>query len=258
MRLATLSKIYLGLISTAFVLIYPFSLRFPNNRQKISNLKMSGDDLTVMINGMPGLMALETAKVCVDRGIKLAPYGFTGPNCPAKITVEGKKSSIDVELVPGPGISNIDHPALLKKIKSESKNFVIVDFTHPSAILNNLRSYCDANCNFVMGTTGGDPTSMNDIFNKAQNYAVIAPNMAKQIVALQLGLLEVAKRFPGSFGRYVLTVTESHQSTKADTSGTAKAIVTYLKDLRYVHPLQINLFLNTFTMLIRGNLLTQH
>ncbi len=35
----------------------------------------------------------------------------------------------------------------------------------------------------------------------------------------------MADNFPGAFASYTLRVTESHQSTKKDTSGTAKAIV---------------------------------
>ena len=35
----------------------------------------------------------------------------------------------------------------------------------------------------------------------------------------------MADNFPGAFSGYTLSVTESHQSSKVDTSGTAKAIV---------------------------------
>ena len=34
----------------------------------------------------------------------------------------------------------------------------------------------------------------------------------------------MAKQFSGAFKGYKLSITESHQSTKADTSGTAKAL----------------------------------
>ena len=34
----------------------------------------------------------------------------------------------------------------------------------------------------------------------------------------------MARDFPGAFAGYKLEVTESHQKTKADTSGTAKAM----------------------------------
>lgn len=100
-----------------------------------------------------------------------------------------------------------------------------------------------------MGTTGGDPGKISEEFSKGSNIAVIAPNMAKQIVALQATLLQMSQRFPKSYEGYELTVhlqqymsenirsivttsfsphqlmiqvQESHQSTKADTSGTAK------------------------------------
>jgi len=59
----------------------------------------------------------------------------------------------------------------------------------------------------------------------ANHPCVIAPNMAKQIVALQAMLEWTAKNFSGVFDGYDLKVVESHQKTKADTSGTAKALV---------------------------------
>lgn len=44
----------------------------------------------------------------------------------------------------------------------------------------------------------------------------------------------MAADFPGAFEGYALTVTESHQKTKADTSGTAKAITRSLAKLAAV------------------------
>lgn len=181
----------------------------------------SGEKISVMVNGMPGPMAVEVAKACLDRGFDIIPVGFTGPNMPEKFTVEGAKTTIDVTLQAGPGIAN-DAGSVLKSLKSRYPNMVVIDYTHPSAILNNVACYGENGCDFVMGTTGGEPGKVTEIFNKGNNMAVIAPNMGKQIVAMQAALKEMASRFPGSFGGYKLTVTESHQSTKADTSGTAK------------------------------------
>jgi 4-hydroxy-tetrahydrodipicolinate reductase len=42
----------------------------------------------------------------------------------------------------------------------------------------------------------------------------------------------MATNFPSAFAGYKLTVTESHQSGKADTSGTAKAMVEYFNKLK--------------------------
>jgi 4-hydroxy-tetrahydrodipicolinate reductase len=49
--------------------------------------------------------------------------------------------------------------------------------------------------------------------------------MAKQIVGFQAMLAYAADAFPGLFAGYRLRVRESHQQGKADTSGTAKAVV---------------------------------
>ena len=167
--------------------------------------------LAVMVNGMPGPMAVEVAKACLDRGFTLVPTAFTGPNQPNSVNVVGAKSQVQVELVPGPGIGN-DADMIMKNMKAKYPDMVVVDYTHPSAILNNLKCYVDNNCEFVMGTTGGDPTQMTEIFSKGSNFAVIAPNMGKQIVALQAALQAMATRFPGSFADYKLTVRDSNYS----------------------------------------------
>ena len=61
--------------------------------------------------------------------------------------------------------------------------------------------------------------------------AVIAPNMAKQIVGFQAMMEWAANTFPDLFKGYALTIRESHQQAKADTSGTAKAMVGYFNRL---------------------------
>jgi len=45
------------------------------------------------------------------------------------------------------------------------------------------------------------------------------------VVAFQAMLEFMADSFPGAFSGYKLDVTESHQRTKVDTSGTAKDVV---------------------------------
>lgn len=183
----------------------------------------SQNDVHVMVNGMPGPMATEVARSCINRGLKLTPFGFTGPNIPDKdVSIESEdKSIINVKLMKGLGT---DEEALkmLKEAKKTYPKLIVIDFTHPSAVLNNVKAYVEANCDFVMGTTGFDCAAVNNILNNGKNYAVIAPNMAKQIVALQSAVQAASERFPLSFKNYKLNVVESHQSTKADTSGTAK------------------------------------
>lgn len=76
-----------------------------------------------------------------------------------------------------------------------------------------------------MGTTGGDRDALLADTAAAGAYAVIAPQMGKQVVAFQATLATMAAQFPGAFAGYTLTVRESHQRSKADTSGTARAVV---------------------------------
>merc|ERR1719161_3469030 len=76
-----------------------------------------------------------------------------------------------------------------------------------------------------MGTTDGDREKLMKVTKDSGTYALIAPNMCKQIVAFQAMMEKISAEFPGAFGGYKLDITESHQSTKADTSGTAKAMV---------------------------------
>ena len=46
----------------------------------------------------------------------------------------------------------------------------------------------------------------------------------------------MGQEFPGAFSGYKLAVTESHQRTKADTSGTAKAVVSSFQRLGLEFP----------------------
>ena len=82
-----------------------------------------------------------------------------------------------------------------------------------------------------MGTTGGDREALLRDVAAAGTYAVIAPNMGKQIVAFQTMMENMAEQFPGCFAGYTLKVVESHQRSKVDTSGTAKAVVASLQKM---------------------------
>ena len=52
-----------------------------------------------------------------------------------------------------------------------------------------------------------------------------------QVVAFQATMEMMAENFPGAFAGYSLEVIESHQRSKVDTSGTAKAVVSSFQQL---------------------------
>lgn len=180
--------------------------------------------IKVMVNGIPGSMAVMVAKhLLADDRFELIPEALTGPE------IEEKKHPVEAV-----GVNLLD-PERRKKaigdIKKAHGNFLSVDYTHPSAVNDNAKFYCDFNLPFVMGTTGGDRELLEETVLSSSIAAVIAPNMAKQIVGFQAMMEYTANTFPGLFERYALEIKESHQKGKADTSGTAKAMVRYFNKL---------------------------
>jgi 4-hydroxy-tetrahydrodipicolinate reductase len=176
------------------------------------------DYIRVMVNGLPGNMATKAAEyVQGDSAMKLIAYSFTGPEIAAQETQIG---SHRVRLIPPD-----KRQEMINSVKTAEGEFFSVDYTHPTAVNDNASFYCDHGIPFVMGTTGGDRALLVDTVNKSDVVAVIAPNMAKQIVAFQAMMQYAAETFPGVFKGYRLEIKESHQQGKADTSGTAKAMI---------------------------------
>jgi len=189
-------------------------------------------DLHVMVNGMPGPMATAAAEACLRKGLKLAPTAMTGPDIePCTITVADPVSgkSANVRLVPSTDVDELVSSIAGMKEAVGKDNLLAIDYTHPSAVNSNAKFYVENGLPFVMGTTGGDRKQLlEDVRN---HFCVVAPNMGKQIVAMQAALEYLADQYPAAFDGYKLSVVESHQKTKADTSGTAKAVVASLKTL---------------------------
>jgi len=198
--------------------------------------RMLADDASpscaLMVNGLPGAMGVEIAAACLRRGVALAPFALTGDRCEMDEMVvdDGRGGSPHTVRL----FRASDREALAAAAKAAYPtpgSLVCIDFTHPSAVNPNGEWYAKHGLPFVMGTTGGDREELARCVAGGDVYCVIAPNMAKQIVALQAALEHMASEFPGSFDGYALRVVESHQSTKADTSGTAKAISAHLARL---------------------------
>ena len=177
-----------------------------------------------MVNGLPGNVSrIVAAQILKDKRFELVPYSLTGPEI---LEPEYSLESVTIKLIqPDKKKSRIE-----EVIKSH-KRFLSVDYTHPSAVNANAEFYCGCGLPFVMGTTGGDRKKLEETVISSSIAAVIAPNMAKQIVAFQAMMADAVDTFPGLFKGYSLEIRESHQKGKADTSGTAKAMVGYFNEL---------------------------
>ena len=174
--------------------------------------------IATMINGLPGNVAsIIAAHALQDDRITLLPYSLTGPEIETEqCTIAGTV----IELV-----RPDQRDARMDDLMKAHGSFITVDYTHPTAVNANAAFYCDRRLPFVMGTTGGDREQLYQTVTDSAVCAVIAPNMAKQVVGFQAMLEYAADTFPGIFSGYSLSVRESHQAGKADTSGTAKAVV---------------------------------
>ncbi len=177
----------------------------------------------LMINGLPGNVALTIAEhVLKDERFTLVPYSLTGPEITDKTI---KINGFEFTLI------KPDARDIIETVKSESGRFYTIDFTHPSSVNLNAQFYIENQLPFVMGTTGGDREKLKKDIEKGDTLAVIAPNMAKQIVGFQAMMEYAADTFPDLFKGFTLEIKESHQKGKADTSGTAKAMVKYFNRL---------------------------
>jgi len=180
--------------------------------------------IKVMVNGLPGNVARTVAEHLLKDGrFELVPYSLTGP--------EIQESEYIIDNISVKLIQSDQRASQIEQIKQSQGAFLSVDYTHPSAVNSNAEFYCRFGLPFVMGTTGGDRKELEATVVSSSIAAVIAPNMAKQIVGFQAMMEYAANDFPDLFKGYTLNVKESHQQGKADTSGTAKAMVGYFNKL---------------------------
>ena len=182
------------------------------------------EKIKIMTNGAPGNVAVNTAQhVLKDSRFELLPYSLTGPEISfSSFRIDGVEISL---------IHPEERDETINEIKTRHGKFISIDFTHPSAVNDNAAFYCRYHLPFVMGTTGGDRDILSQTVEESGIAAVIAPNMAKQIVGFQAMVEHAAESYPDLFKGYTLELRESHQKGKADTSGTAKAMVSSFNKL---------------------------
>jgi len=182
------------------------------------------EKINIMINGLPGNVAKRMARVAItDDRFNVVPFSLTGQ--------EIEENTITIDQTPFELIKPDTRDDKISRVKTQFTAFIAIDYTHPTAVNSNALFYTRNQIPFVMGTTGGDREQLEQIVKNSSTPAVIAPNMAKQIVGFQAMMAYTANTFPGLFEGYTLEVKESHQKGKADTSGTAKAMVGYFNQL---------------------------
>jgi 4-hydroxy-tetrahydrodipicolinate reductase len=194
--------------------------------RNLSTTATSNDNPVLLINSVSGNMGQAVARAALRAGIEVYPSTLVATDDIARdrpaVPVAG--TALSVAAV-GPSGRDAE---IERALSQHGSRLVAVDYTAPDAVHDMATLYQRHGLPFVMGTTGGDRDRLLREARDSGCYAVIAPQMGKQIVAFQAMLEMAAEKFPGAFAGYTLRVVESHQSTKKDTSGTAKAVVASL------------------------------
>ncbi|MGF1571921.1 MAG: dihydrodipicolinate reductase C-terminal domain-containing protein [Sumerlaeia bacterium] len=174
----------------------------------------------ILFSGIPGKMCAEVLSLAYQTTYyreAIYPSALTGKAEHTAFQVE----ELTLSLVP-PQQRNA-HPW--------PTNLIAVDYSLPDAALGNIDFFISNNIPFVMGTTGFDRDKAVRKVEAGRVPAVIAPNMGIPIILIQRALSQLAQEFPEALSGYKIQITESHQSTKKDTSGTAKALVADFQQL---------------------------
>jgi len=107
---------------------------------------------------------------------------------------------------------------------------VVVDFTHPDAVMDNLRACVDAGVHAVVGTTGFTQERLDDVRSWLEGTSLgvlIAPNFGIAAVLMMRFAAQAARWFDS------VEIVELHHPQKADApSGTARRTAQMIADAR--------------------------
>jgi len=180
----------------------------------IQELMMSDRPIPVIVNGAAGKMGREVIKA-VSQAEDMKLIGGVDLNPDHK----GK----DVGEVAGCGPLEVP---VLNQLESmlaygtqESQLGVMVDFTHPDSVYENVRSAIAYGIRPVVGTTGLSPQQLQELAefaDKASTGCLVIPNFSIGMVLLQQAAIQASKYFDH------VEIIELHHDQKADApSGTA-------------------------------------
>jgi len=174
----------------------------------------SNQPIPVVVNGAGGKMGREVIKA-VTQAEDMTLVGAVDNN--------PELNGQDVGEVAGCGAVEVP---ILNQLESvlgfaaqEKQLGVMVDFTHPDSVYDNVRSAIAYGIRPVVGTTGLSPAQIAELAefaDKASTGCLIIPNFSIGMVLLQQAALQASKYFDH------VEIIELHHNQKADApSGTA-------------------------------------
>ena len=180
--------------------------------------------IPVVVNGAAGKMGREVIKA-VHQAEDMTIVGAVDQNP----TYLGQ----DVGEIAGCGAIEIpilnDLQSVLVLATQEKIQGVMVDFTHPDSVYENVRSAIAYGVRPVVGTTGLSPQQINDLADfadKSSTGVLIIPNFSIGVVLLQQAAIQASQYFDH------VEIIELHHNQKADApSGTAIKTAEMMSDL---------------------------
>lgn len=180
--------------------------------------------IPVIINGAAGKMGREVVK---------AVHEAEGMTLIAAIDKNPEVFGQDIGEIVGIGSLECEVTSefepILAAASQNHEGVVMVDFTHPSSIYNNIRTAIAYGIRPVVGTTGLSDEQLNDLANfaeKAEVGCLIIPNFSIGVVLMQQAAIQASQYFDH------VEIIELHHDQKADApSGTALQTAQMLAEL---------------------------
>jgi len=180
--------------------------------------------IPVVVNGATGKMGREAVKA-IAAADDMTLVGAIARN--------PKYIGEDVGEVVGCGALEIpilaDLQGTLAMASQEKQPAVVVDFTHPDSVYENVRSAIAYGVRPVVGTTGLSSQQLQDLADfadKASTGCLIIPNFSIGVVLLQQAAVQASRYFDH------VEIIELHHNQKADApSGTAIQTAEMLAEL---------------------------
>jgi 4-hydroxy-tetrahydrodipicolinate reductase len=185
---------------------------------------MPSQPILVIVNGAVGKMGREVVKA-IAQAEDMILFGAVDRHPDLQGQDIGEMVGLGAMEVPV--VSDLQ--ALLAAVAQEKTPAVMVDFTHPKAVYENVRAAIAYGVRPVVGTTGLSPHQIQELAvfaDKASIGCLIIPNFSIGMVLLQQAAIQASQYFEH------VEIIELHHNQKADApSGTALQTAQLLAEL---------------------------
>lgn len=166
------------------------------------------DKIRVLVNGAYGRMGREVVKAVVAQ----EDLELVG-------AVDKVGGGQDIGQICGLGVLGLTVETDLTVVLGNTAPAVMVDFTTPLTVMDNIKAALEAGVAVVVGTTGLTEENLdeiNDLAARSERGVIVAPNFALGAVLMMRFAKEAARYFPD------VEIIELHHDRKIDApSGTA-------------------------------------